>query len=118
MSLTKCNTGVNVHSSLPDAPTLTATELKTAWDSAAVGLKNYLNNTLTEELDSKLSSIPSIVNSLATGGTTAALSAEQGKILNTLIDTINNTKQKIITSGTVAKSNSEGSDGDIYLRYR
>lgn len=124
MGLTKCNTNVNVHSSLSDAPSLTATELKTAWDSAAVGIKNYLNDTLTEELDN---AIPPVINDLATGGATKALSAEQGKVLNTSVNALNtsvsalntavNGKQKIITSGQAAKQDYEGSNGDIYLRY-
>lgn len=105
MALTQCTTNVNVHSSLADNPPLTAAELKTAWDSAAVGIKDYLNNTLVAELDA---AIPEVINDLTTGGITNALSAEQGKNLQT-------NKQKIITNGTAAPSG--GSDGDIYLRY-
>ncbi len=108
MALTQCTTNVNVHSALADNPPLTATELKTAWDSAAVGIKEYLNNTLVAELDE---TIPEVIDNLTSGGTTNALSAEQGKNLNTAIGT----KQKAITSGTAAPSG--GSDGDIYLRY-
>ena len=55
MSLTKFNESVTNHQSLPDKPTLSSAELKTLWDKAGVDIKNYLNQILTEEIDSKIS---------------------------------------------------------------
>lgn len=55
MSLTKFNESVTNHQSLPDKPTLPSAELKALWDKAGVDIKNYLNQVLTEEIDSKIS---------------------------------------------------------------
>ena len=55
MSLTKFNESVTNHQSLPDKPTQSSTELKILFDKAGVDIKNYLNQILTEELDSKIS---------------------------------------------------------------
>lgn len=61
MSLTKFNESVTNHQSLPDKPTLSSAELKTLWDKAGVDIKNYLNQILTEELDSKESNLRQLI---------------------------------------------------------
>ena len=137
MGLTECTANVNNIALLDDAPALSAAELKAKFDAAGTDIKTYLNNTLIDELDTALATIPSVINNLTTGGTTAALSAEQGKTLNTnkqnkvtnvsdteisylngvtsAIQTQLNNKQKTISYGTSAPSG--GTSGDIYLRY-
>ncbi len=54
MSLTKCTAAVDNVSSLPDKPALTAAQLKAKFDKTGSDIKNYLNNTLTDELDAAL----------------------------------------------------------------
>lgn len=51
MSLTKFTGNTNVISELADTPSLTATEIKAKFDEADTAIKNYLNNTLTEETE-------------------------------------------------------------------
>lgn len=50
VNLTKFTKNVSVHQSIPDQPTMSASELKTAWDTPANDIKDYLNNTLTDEV--------------------------------------------------------------------
>lgn len=62
MPLTKMTTNVNNIQALSDRPNtidgLTSAELKEKFDKAGADLKDYLNTTLTEELDEVLSTIP------------------------------------------------------------
>ena len=50
VNLTKFTKNVSVHQSLPAQPTISANELKVAWDGPANDIKDYLNNTLTDEV--------------------------------------------------------------------
>ena len=50
VNLTKFTKNVSVHQSIPDQPTMSANELKIAWDTPANDIKDYLNNTLTDEV--------------------------------------------------------------------
>lgn len=63
MPLTKLTANVNNIQALSDEPNiidgLTSSELKARWDKAGADIKDYLNNTLTEELDTAIGSIPS-----------------------------------------------------------
>lgn len=54
MSLTKLTENLNIHQSLPDKPAQTSTELKELFDRAGNIIKQYINNTLTSEVDSNL----------------------------------------------------------------
>lgn len=69
MALTKMTTSVTNIQSLSDLPNttdgLTSSELKTRFDKAGMDLKDYLNATLTEELDTKIGSIENQANNLA-----------------------------------------------------
>lgn len=56
MSLSKFSEAVNNISTLPDKPTLPASELKAKFDKTGADLKEYINDTLTEELDTQLAS--------------------------------------------------------------
>ena len=51
MSLTKFTGNTNVISELPDTPTLTSEELKAKFDEAGANIKEYINETLTEETE-------------------------------------------------------------------
>lgn len=116
MSLTKLNNNLNIIQSLPNKPTLEAEALKAEFDKAANLIKDYINNTLTEETetlvkDSISSAKTPVENSLTNISTDKALSALQGKVLKDELDT----KQKNITCGTAIPSG--GSNGDIYIQY-
>ena len=89
MSLSKLNENLNNHQSLPDQPSLTAQELKILFDKAGNDIKTYINNVLTEEIDTLISNIQSgkidvnkIINNLTTGGANNVASAETVKQLN------------------------------------
>ena len=70
MALTKLTANVNNIQSLSDRPNaidgLTSSQLKEKYDKAGADIKDYLNNTLTEELDDVLSTIPSTDNFVTT----------------------------------------------------
>lgn len=54
MTLSKFTGETNNIQSLPDQPTETAMELKAKFDKTGAELKDYINNTLTEEIDTEL----------------------------------------------------------------
>ena len=62
MALTKMIANVNNIQALSDRPNtidgLTSAELKERFDKAGADIKDYLNTTLTEELDDVLATIP------------------------------------------------------------
>lgn len=51
MSLSKFSEATNNVSALADKPTLTASQLKAVFDKVGGDLKEYINDTLTDELD-------------------------------------------------------------------
>ena len=57
MSLTKLTENLNNVSSLPDKPSLQADELKAEFDKAGNSIKEYINSTLTEELDKDITNL-------------------------------------------------------------
>ena len=54
MSLPKFNKDVRYHQSNPDKPTMSSEQLKALFDQAGVDIKEYINEVLTEELDTLL----------------------------------------------------------------
>ena len=54
MSLTKFLKDIRYHQGNADKPVMTAQQLKELFDQAGVDIKEYINSTLTEELDSLL----------------------------------------------------------------
>ena len=58
MAMTKFNKDMEIISALDDEPNdvggLTAAQLKAKFDEGGVALKDYLNNTLTREMDANL----------------------------------------------------------------
>lgn len=54
MSLSKFTGDTNNIQSLPDQPSISASELKAKFDKTGADIKEYINNTLTEEIDENL----------------------------------------------------------------
>lgn len=69
MAFSKMTESVHNIQDLSDLPNatdgLTASELKAKFDKAGTDLKDYLNNSLTEELDDKIAEIETLHNNLA-----------------------------------------------------
>lgn len=119
MSLTKLTENLNKVSNLPEKPSLAPEALQAVFDEAGNVIKTYLNETLTVETEALITTKVNegkvvVDNVLDSTSTTHALSALQGKNLNTSISNLNNTKQKAITIGAEAPSG--GEDGDIYIQ--
>lgn len=75
MALTKLTANVANIIGLDDNPNegatpLSSTELKNTFDKAGTDIKNYINNTLTEELDTKLTTTSSDIGTLTNLETT------------------------------------------------
>jgi len=98
MSISKFNENVNIITSLPDKPTISASELKIAFDTSANLIKTYINTVLIPEVEA---GIKPVVNNLTAGGSTSVLSAEMGKKLNL-------EKQGKINYGTAVPPLAEG----------
>lgn len=54
MSIERCTVDTNVISELPDAPAISATELKGKFDTGESGIKEYINNTLIPDIESEI----------------------------------------------------------------
>lgn len=120
MSLTKLTANLNSVSSLPDKPTLQPEELKAVFDESGNLIKEYLNEVLTEEIeklvgDTAKSTKVTVENSLLSDSIVNALSSAQGKVLKSLIDSLDNEKQKKISIGTEVPTG--GTSGDIHIQY-
>jgi hypothetical protein len=70
MSLTKYTERTDVISQLSDQPALTSAQLKAKFDESGTKIKNYLNNTLTTEVEqlvaTEKSALQTIINTLQT----------------------------------------------------
>jgi hypothetical protein len=114
MALTKLTTNLNNIQALHDRPNvtdgLTADELKEKFDKAGNDIKTYINNTLTEELDS---TIATTYSKDEVDGLISGLSATYYN--KTQIDNTVATLQPKITIGTATPTG--GSNGDIYIKY-
>lgn len=126
MALTKLTENLNVHQSLPDKPALSATELKQAFDSAANAIKTYLNETLTDELDTIITSLSSGETSLeialtqvqtAVTEATSNITTIQASITS-INSTLSGLKSGATTKITIGSSVPETLDeGEVYLQY-
>lgn len=120
MSLTKLTENLNKVSSLPEKPTLTSAELQAVFDESGNAIKSYINNTLTGEVESLITTTVQanktvVENNLTSTSTTNALASAQGKVLKGLVDGLDSSKQKAISIGSSTPSG--GSNGDIYIQY-
>lgn len=114
MALTKLTTNLNNIQALHDRPNtsdgLTADELKERFDRAGNTIKSYINNTLTEELDT------TIANTYSGSEIDSMISGLGNTYYNkTQIDNTVATLQPKITYGTGTPTG--GSNGDIYIKY-
>lgn len=111
MALTKLTTNLNNIQALHDRPNtsdgLTSDELKERFDRAGNDIKSYINNTLTEELDSAIANTYS-----ETEIDQKITDLNQTYYNKTQID---NSFQPKITYGTGTPTG--GSNGDIYIKY-
>jgi hypothetical protein len=107
MALTSCNAVTNVISSLPDEPSITATELKAAFDAGADNVKDWINNTHLTELDTALAG-------------KSATTHNHNTLYYQKTDTYNKTElDNMIPNITTGTSAPVGlSEGEIYLRYK
>lgn len=119
MALTQLTENLNVHQSLPDKPALTAEELKKEFDKAANSIKEYLNTTLTKELDKILEDL----NNKDTTLQEASESMKNGiEEISSNIDSINKTIQGLKSGATtkISIGNTQPSsleNGEIYFQY-
>lgn len=120
MSLTKLTENLNKISSLPKRPTLTPEALQMIFDEAVNIIKDYINNTLTGEVETLINTTvqankTTVENILTSTSIANALSSAQGKVLKDLVDGLESSKQKTISIGTSEPSG--GNNGDIYIQY-
>lgn len=140
--ISEFNEDMDIISALSDTPGLPANELKAKFDEGGKALKEYINENLVSavndmderltDMEDDIADIPEIEDSLISDDALKALSAKQGKALNTSLSGMGtrvsslestaashtaliNGKQKAITSGSADPSG--GADGDIYLKY-
>lgn len=103
MALTKLTENLNNIQSLANKPPLEAEELKAVFDKSGNSIKDYINEILTEEIEELITNTVEsakviVENVLTSESAVNALSANQGKVLKGLIDTIN-TKLSGIAEG-------------------
>lgn len=107
MALTSCNAVTNVISSLPDEPSITATELKAAFDAGADNVKDWINDTHLTEVDNALS---------GKSDTDHTHDTRYYQKSDTYSKAEADAKFTVITTGTSAPVGL--SEGEIYLRYK
>lgn len=93
MALTKLTDNLNNVQSLANKPPLEAEELKAVFDKSGNSIKDYINEILTEEIEALIASTVEsakivVENVLTSESAVNALSANQGKVLKGLIDTM------------------------------
>ena len=110
MTFTMLNADMSIIQKLADNPTETASELKAKFDEGGEAVKDYLNSVHLPELEGAIEGlesdiagletavgdIPAVVDNLTSTSAADALSANQGRALNTALSG----KQKTITAGT------------------
>ena len=62
MALTKLEENLNTIENLPDSPTLEPNELKRKFDESSIKIKNFINETLTAEIDNIVTQIKKDIN--------------------------------------------------------
>ena len=64
MALTKLEENLNTIENLPDSPTLESTELKKKFDESSIKIKDFINETLTTEIDNIVTQIKKDINNM------------------------------------------------------
>ena len=117
MALTKLTANVNNIQALSDKPNetdgLTSAELKERFDKAGATIKEYLNEVLTDELDTALGTIPDVSNLV----TTSDARLTNSRQCNNSFDSWSTARANLkITYGTSLPSTVE--NGAIFLLYK
>jgi len=107
MALTRCNAVTNVISGLPDEPSITAAELKQAFDAGADNVKDWINDTMLDELDTAFDGKSAVGHNHDTAYYQKSETYTKAEV-DALIPNI--------TTGTAAPTGL--SEGQIYLRYK
>ena len=112
MALTELTANLNKIQSLSDQPAMTSTELKQEFDKSGNIIKEYINETLTKELDT-------IITNLQNGNTTLsqAVTSLQSTVTG-LATTIAGYKSGATTKITISDDIPETlENGEVYLQY-
>lgn len=117
MALTKFREAVNNISQLSDRPNetdgLTSDELKQRFDKAGIDIKAYINNVLTQELDTILATIPDVSKLVTTDDTRLSNSRQ----CNNNFDNWNIARTNLkMTYGTTLPSSAD--NGAIFFLYK
>ena len=117
MALTKLTANVNNIQALSDKPNetdgLTSAELKERFDRAGATIKEYLNEVLTDELDTALGTIPDVSNLVTTSDARLTNSRQCNNSFDSWSTARTNLK---ITYGTSLPATVE--NGAIFLLYK
>lgn len=116
MALTKLTASVNNIQSLSDRPNavdgLTSSELKERFDKAGSDIKEYINETLTEELDDAIASIPDTSQFVQNNDARLTNSRQ----CNNSFDSWSTARENLkISYGTTLPES--GENGSIFLKY-
>ena len=117
MALTKFTEAVNNISQLSDRPNetdgLTSDELKQRFDKAGIDIKAYINNVLTQELDTILATIPDTSNLVSDDDERLTNSRK----CNNTFDNWNTARTNLkMTYGTTLPSSAD--NGAIFFLYK
>lgn len=106
MSLTKLTENLNTHQSLPDSPALTSAQLKQKFDEAPNTIKQYINETLTQEIDETIIELES-----TTANNKSELQEEIEEKANTLTS---NQLNLIYPVGSIYMSVNNSNPGNLF----
>lgn len=81
MSLTKFSVNTNVIENLPDAPNLSSDQLKQKFDEVGMGIKDYINNILTNEIETLVATEKATLQTIIKDEKTVLLTSIEEKIL-------------------------------------
>jgi len=117
MSLTKLTANVNNIQALSDRPNtidgLTSSQLKERYDRAGATIKEYLNEVLTEELDTAIATIPDTSSFVTTSDSRLTNSRQCNNSFDSWSTARTNLK---ISYGTTLPGS--GDNGSIFLLYK
>lgn len=120
MALTKFLTDVNNIQALSDRPNeidgLTSAELKQRFDKAGGDIKNYLNNTLTSEIDTALATISGDIPDLSNYVLTTDTRLSNNRKCDNTFESWTTARQNLkVLYGTSLPSS--GDNGTIFFLY-
>ena len=135
MAIERCTVDTNVIQELPDAPAISASELKTKFDTGETGIKGYINDTLIPDIESAIETESNAIRAvIANKDTTytnrfntdeATISSHTNSIssINSSINTINTTLNgKADSANTYTKTEvdnklgNKANSADVYTK--